>query len=64
MSKGNWHGGKGSKRRPGNSTKFAENWDKIFSKKSKKDVDLKSHLGDNGIHNEDKRSENVKIKKK
>ena len=55
---------KGSKRRPEDSTKIADNWDKIFSKKFKKDVDLKSHLGDNGIHNEDKRSENVKIKKK
>lgn len=31
MSK--WHGGKGSKRRPEDLQKIAENWDKIFGKK-------------------------------
>jgi len=30
MSK--WHGGKGSKRRPEDTKKFNENWDKIFNK--------------------------------
>lgn len=28
-----WHGGKGSKRRPGNPDAYADNWDRIFSKK-------------------------------
>lgn len=29
----NWHGGKGSKRRPTDQKKFEENWDKIFVRK-------------------------------
>ena len=29
----NWHGGKGSKRRPEDKNKFDENYEKIFSKK-------------------------------
>jgi len=29
----NWHGGKGSKRRPTDQKKFEENWDKIFARK-------------------------------
>lgn len=28
-----WHGGKGSARRPENKEQFEENWDKIFGKK-------------------------------
>jgi len=28
-----WHGGKGSKSRPVNRQKFADNWDAIFGKK-------------------------------
>ena len=32
-----WHGGKGSKRRPEDKKKFDDNWDKIFGKKDKKD---------------------------
>ena len=28
-----WHGGKGSKRRPEDKKKFDDNWDKIFGKK-------------------------------
>lgn len=31
MSK--WHGGKGSKQRPTDQTKFNDNWDRIFSGK-------------------------------
>lgn len=33
-----WHGGKGSKRRPEDNKKIAENWDKIFknARKNKK----------------------------
>lgn len=31
MSK--WHGGKGSKRRPEDTTKYNDNWDRIFGKK-------------------------------
>jgi hypothetical protein len=27
-----WHGGKGSTRRPENSKQYADNWDKIFKK--------------------------------
>jgi hypothetical protein len=30
-----WHGGKGSKPRPTDPKKFADNWDKIFSDKKK-----------------------------
>ena len=33
MSK--WHGGKGSKRRPEDTKKFNDNWDKIFNKENK-----------------------------
>ena len=33
----NWHGGKGSKRRPEDKKKIDDNWDKIF-KKEKKDA--------------------------
>ena len=29
-----WHGGKGSKARPVNRQKFADNWDAIFGKKN------------------------------
>lgn len=29
----NWHGGKGSKQRPTDQTKFNDNWDRIFSGK-------------------------------
>ena len=38
--KGQTHGGKGSVQRPTDQKKFADNWDKIFSKKKevKKDV--------------------------
>lgn len=32
-----WHGGKGSKQRPTDKQKFADNWDKIFGKK---DIDM------------------------
>lgn len=31
----NWHGGKGSKRRPENKKKIDANWEKIFGKKKK-----------------------------
>jgi len=27
-----WHGGKGSKRRPEDSKKYSDNWDRIFKK--------------------------------
>jgi hypothetical protein len=27
-----WHGGKGSKQRPTDKSKFNDNWDKIFAK--------------------------------
>jgi hypothetical protein len=38
MKKSNWHGGKGSGRRDGqNDKKYADNWDKIFGTKAKKD---------------------------
>lgn len=30
-----WHGGKGSKRRPENQKAFSDNWDNIFGKKKK-----------------------------
>ena len=40
MSK--WHGGKGSKRRPEDLQKIADNWDKIFGKK---DEDLAYESG-------------------
>ena len=33
MSNSQWEGGKGSKQRPTNKTKFDENWEKIFGKK-------------------------------
>ena len=33
MSK--WHGGKGSKRRPEDTKKFNDNWDRIFNKENK-----------------------------
>tara|TARA_R110000796_G_scaffold62416_1_gene143938 strand:- start:177 stop:353 length:177 start_codon:yes stop_codon:yes gene_type:complete len=29
----NWHGGKGSRRRPEDTDKIKNNWDKIFKKK-------------------------------
>jgi len=28
-----WHGGKGSKRRPSNEQSYSDNWEKIFGKK-------------------------------
>ena len=28
-----WHGGKGSKRRPETDTRYQDNWEKIFNKK-------------------------------
>jgi hypothetical protein len=35
---GEWHGGKGSKRRNANDKAYSDNWDKIFgSKKDDKD---------------------------
>ena len=34
MKKSNWHGGKGSQRRNTNDKAYADNWDKIFGKKS------------------------------
>ena len=33
---GEWHGGKGSKRRNANDTAYADNWEKIFGKKNDK----------------------------
>lgn len=36
MSK--WHGGKGSKQRPTDYNKFADNWDNIFKSKPKQDI--------------------------
>ena len=33
-----WHGGKGSKQRPGNKSKFDENWERIFGKPYDKTV--------------------------
>jgi len=38
-----WHGGKGSKRRPEDSKKYSDNWDKIF-KKTPKISDLADKL--------------------
>lgn len=35
MSK--WHGGKGSKRRPEDTSKYNDNWDRIFKSKNQKD---------------------------
>ncbi len=35
MKKGQTHGGKGSNQRPTNYLKYADNYDAIFSKKSK-----------------------------
>ena len=32
----NWHGGKGSKRRPEDKKKIDDKWDKIFKKKKDK----------------------------
>jgi len=40
MSK--WHGGKGSKRRPEDTKKFNDNWDRIFNK-DKKESDRPVH---------------------
>lgn len=34
---GQWEGGKGSKPRPVNSTKWGDNWDAIFAKKTTKE---------------------------
>jgi hypothetical protein len=34
----NWHGGKGSKRRPEDKKKINDNWDMIFKKKEKKNA--------------------------
>ena len=36
MIMSNWHGGKGSKRRPEDKKKIDDNWDKIFKKKKDK----------------------------
>ena len=33
MSSEKWHGGKGSKRRPGSEDTYADNWERIFGKK-------------------------------
>ena len=35
----NWHGGKGSKRRPEDSKKLDANWEKVFGKKKKEKKD-------------------------
>mgnify|MGYP000002637305 CR=1 FL=1 len=35
MSSGRTHGGKGSKTRPTDTTKYADNYDAIFGKKNK-----------------------------
>lgn len=35
-----WHGGKGSKSRPVNRQKFADNWDAIFGKKTEVKEDV------------------------
>ena len=35
-----WHGGKGSKARPVNRQKFADNWDAIFGKKKEIKEDI------------------------
>lgn len=37
---GQWHGGKGSKYRPVDTKKYAENWEKIFRKKEKEPHDI------------------------
>ena len=37
MKKSNWHGGKGSGRRGSNDQQYADNWEKIFGKKKKKE---------------------------
>ena len=39
MKSSNWHGGKGSVQKPTDQDKYAENWEKIFGKKKKKDID-------------------------
>lgn len=33
----NWHGGKGSKRRPEDQSAYSDNWDRIFKSKNQKD---------------------------
>lgn len=38
---GQWEGGKGSKQRPTNKSKFDENYDKIFGKKSYNTIEKK-----------------------
>ena len=43
-----WHGGKGSKSRPVNRQKFADNWDAIFGKKTevKEETIFEVDMGD------------------
>jgi len=36
-NKGQWHGGKGSIQKSHDHNKYADNWEKIFGKKDKKD---------------------------
>lgn len=36
-SKGQWHGGKGSVQKPTDQDKYADNWEKIFGNKKKKE---------------------------
>ena len=36
--KGKWEGGKGSTQRPGNKSKFDENWERIFGKPHKETI--------------------------
>ncbi len=40
----NWHGGKGSKRRPEDKNKFDENYEKIFGKKRPNSIKDKQQL--------------------
>lgn len=35
MSKGQWHGGKGSARKQSNEKKYADGWERIFGKTKK-----------------------------
>lgn len=52
---GKWHGGKGSKQRPTDQTKFNDNWDRIFSgKKVEHGSSTDNKRPDRGANNKDR----------
>ena len=57
-----WHGGKGSGRRKGSQSTYADNWEKIFGKKEKEPVVKEPQNPEEGEFSLDQHGEQVQFK--